>query len=278
MNIWDGFKRFLLFILFLVSLFRAINIRIEDIQTTLTAFPPTFFTERPILFLLSGFFLFLFITGLRHRNIPLTVLSTDIELMFDTADGSRVRITRIQRLRANRDDVTAYFQNLTVAGTGRIPREDIDFKIYGDPLNLLGWNITPTYTPKQGRYISGNEQAWEAIHTFNPPLPRFWYLFNLNTVTRTAKTLHIDQFKGNEESYEIQTPFYPHKKLTITVNFHPDRPPKVEECKALRIVANGVINDHLVHIDAGTDNREKLRLTIRGSRNQRHKIIWKYTI
>lgn len=52
---------------------------------------------------------YILITNWLYRNLPISVIWTRLDLHFDAADGSQVRIEREQALRANQPGVTAYF-------------------------------------------------------------------------------------------------------------------------------------------------------------------------
>jgi hypothetical protein len=175
--------------------------------------------------------LFFAYVEIRHRGIPLTAVETDITIVLETPRGDRATVTRTQRLRANHENVTGYSR--TVQSTGVIPSNSIEF------------NVDHCSRTKQKLEIDGSPQSWEVIHRFDP-IPRNLLKLGRNTVTRTEKFVVNDGFVEAEESYEMLVPpRYRHDRIRITVFFHPDNACDIEDCEALLISENGVVEVNL---------------------------------
>jgi hypothetical protein len=52
---------------------------------------------------------YILVTSWAYRNLPISVIWTRLDIHFENADGSRVRVQRQQTFRANQPGVTAYF-------------------------------------------------------------------------------------------------------------------------------------------------------------------------
>jgi hypothetical protein len=110
---------------------------------------------------------YILVTGWAYRNLPISVIWTKLDIHFDAADGSRVRIEREQALRANQPEVSAYFmQCRPTSENGRIPEASISGSVYCGNLNY------------QDRLdLHGNDaRGFEVMHLFGAALPFAWYM------------------------------------------------------------------------------------------------------
>lgn len=214
--------------------------------------------------LFAGFCFFTTYTSFRHRGIPLTAVSTDIELVMESPSGDRVRVNRTERLRANRDDVTGYIKKMWSEG-------DIN------PSDVI-CSVDHCEADKQMKYAEVDARGLELIHRF-PAIPRNILVLNTNTISRSETLVYTNAFTKDEESYEINMPpRYRHKRLKLTILFHRDRQCRLEDCKAIRINAHSVIDVPLAHVPA-TQGGSGVRMTIRHvHEGDRYRIYWKYPL
>lgn len=209
-------------------------------------------------FVVASFLFFTAYTEIRHRGIPLTAINTDIEVVYEDPLGKRVHVSRTQELRANREDVTGYLRVIWCEGA--LPTESVECSVsHADP-------------KQQSVQFDKGRKGTEVIHRF-PAIPRDLFRLGTNTVTRTERTLFVDAFTGEEESYEVGIPLhYHHRKLTVSVIFHPSRNCAVNSCKAIRISAHGVSDLPLTHVSG----RHGVRFEAKGIKGgERFRLMWK---
>lgn len=262
-DFWDSYKPLLFTVLSVYTFLEFVDFGTSDIVVIASFIGPFLTIDRIPFLVISLLFLYFAITTWRHRNTPLTVISTNIKLYYDEPDGSVVRLTSDRLIRANHRRVTAYYAGLKPGG-GRIPES-----------RMRWWIESNDYHPSEDiKYVGDETKGWEIIHGFNPPIPRKWYYLNLNKVKRCGEAIFLDCFTKKEEYYQISTLAYPHRKITVEIFFHPNRKPR--NWKAQRFLANGVEDEHLEYVPPDENGRARLRLTIKKSRNARHRITWNF--
>lgn len=246
-------------VLGLLTLAWALDVGIARIKGWAPIILAYVFSVRPLWLILAVLFFYFTYVNIRHRRVPLTVVSTDIKLTLNSPTGDRATLTRTQRIRANREDVTGYHRVLGVE-PGEIPKESIRF------------NIDHCTTEKQSIHFEGNPRRWELIHRFDP-IPRKLYCLGLNTVTRTETVVEVNAYTADEESYTMIIPeHYAHKRITLEISFHPGRACEFKNCEAMRSNNNGIVRMPLDDIPS-----TGVRLRIRNpSSGERFKITWKY--
>jgi hypothetical protein len=219
----------------------------------------------PTLFIGLAALLFWFTyVEIRHRHTPLTVVSGEVTLTLATPKGDDATLTRKQRIRANREDVTGYQRNFAVDPPGQIPFKEIAFDIgHCDAKDQR--KVVIAQAPDLSR--------WELMHSFDVPIPRNLFMLGLNTVERTETIVQRNAYTRDEESFEMRIPdHYRVKRFNISVHFHPERVCQITDCQAFVISANGVIKLLLNHIPP-----HGIMLKIRRpSPGERYRIIWKY--
>lgn len=209
-------------------------------------------------FALSLVCFFLVYTSLRHRGIPLTIVRTKVEVTFESADGRLARVTRTQKLRANREDVTGYFKQMWC--DGKLRADSLECSISHCDQHHQSFQVEPSGT------------GWELVHTFDP-IPQNVFLLNLNTVTRTERLVMEDAFLADEESYEIVIPQpYRHRHIELVINFHQDRPCLMTACRGTRISAHGVLQLPLL-----SEGPRGVKIVASNAYpGERFKIVWKW--
>jgi hypothetical protein len=208
--------------------------------------------------LLAGFLFFTAYTEIRHKGIPLTAVNTEIEVVYEDPLGKRVQVTRTQELRANREDVTGYLRLAWCDGSL--------------PVELAECSISHATAKDQWMEFDKNQKGTEVIHRF-PAIPRDLFRLGTNTVTRTERTIYLDAFPAEEETYEVEIPLhYHHRKLSVALVFHPSRTCAVKNCKAIRINAHGVTDLPLTHVRGG---KSGVRFDVKGiTGGERFRLIW----
>lgn len=199
-----------------------------------------------------------------YRKTPITVLENHIDIHYETPDGRRVRIDRKQRIRANRPGVNGYFLTLTV-DKGKIPKGSIRADI-------------EHLSPSQSRIrANGDEKRWDVWHIFDEPIPRTPFkIRNRHVVERTMSYLCLDAFTDSEEWYRInlQEGRYPHARLTLSLHFHPGRPPK--SCTASKIVAHGVLPMPVQLTPGGAQTGDRYTLSVRRAAKKDFEVRWTF--
>jgi hypothetical protein len=179
---------------------RVFEIQVGDVLMAAGAVLPYITGAKIGWFLLSAFFAYV---EIRHRHIPLTAVSTDIELMLESPSGDRATITRTQKLRANHENVTGFIRK--IVSTGTVPKDQVEFSISHCAAN------------RQKKEFDGTPSKWEVIHRFDP-IPRNLLLLGMNTVKRTESVRIYDGFCSADESYEIEVPaMYRHDRIQMMI-------------------------------------------------------------
>jgi hypothetical protein len=248
-------------------------------QILISLFDPTFTQEFLMKWLLMLAFLaacYTFIISIVYRNIPITVISTDITVTFLSGDFSEVHIYREQLLRANQPNVTAYFSSHTPSGRGQIPHAQITAAAYCDK---AGFQSDFEIFGEDGKKA-------ELFHMFLDGLPYKWYMplipiwflnneynklprfLRKNLVSRTNKVIYINEFNVEKPviDFAFITGRYHQHNITINLSFpHTPRPASL---RVMRIKNNGVIKispqikangDVLIH--SHTIRMETIRIT-----------------
>jgi hypothetical protein len=221
-------------------------------QLLISLFDPDWsigFFSRWLLVLLFLGTLYALIAARIYRDIPVTIVSTNIELRYLTPDGARGQVRRTQTLRANQRRVTAFFGvHYVTAPNGRIPRGDIHASAFSDT-GALGDTLD----------IHGSEtKSLEVIHMFGRPLPYAWFMplvpiwlirgdydnlfccFRRFLVQRTASAVYENEFNSERVMY-FASANYPSYNIVITLNFEGTAMPAQDQIKALQIKSPGVV-------------------------------------
>lgn len=211
------------------------------------------------------FFYFVYV-HIKHRNVPLTVTDCTVDVIFNTPSGDKVTIKRVQKIRANHDDITGYFRNMSGPEASSIEAEDGNCHIdHCDPGD------------QSFKAESGSRGEWRLIHRF-APIPRKLRYLGLNTVTREEKIVLRNAFMDQEEFYDVKIPeVYPHKKILLNIHFHADRPPIASTCRAIRINRNGIEDLMLKPIIGSSHGSSGTQLLIRGKPNETYRIDWTFS-
>ena len=238
----------------------AVDAGFEKLEKFATLASHYILVPRRLWLVLAVLFFYFAYVEIRHRRTPLVVLSTDMTLTLETVSGDRATLHRVQRIRAYQHNVTGLYRWFGVDQPGRIPKDKIECNISHDP------------DKKEPPYFEGNEQGWQFIHRF-PPIPRDLLRLGLNTIERTEAIVLLDAYTKPQEFFTlIISEHYQHKRVSVTVRFHPMRTCRLEDCEALRIHANGITKMALRHL-AANEVRLDIKNPIAG---ERFKIIWTY--
>jgi hypothetical protein len=100
----------------------------------------------------------------------------------------------------------------------------------------------------------------------------------LNTVERSEQVIFRDAFLENSEFYDLKIPErYPHKSIEITLHFHADRSPDIENVRAIKIHNNGVEEIKLtpVYNSPNTGGRG-VKVVIDGKPGENYRINWDF--
>lgn len=217
---------------------------------------------------------YILITGWLYRNLPLSVISTRLDIYFENPDGSSVRIDREQYLRANQPEVTAYYVSCRpTSPNGRIAEDSINCSVYCDGNNF-----------QNDLDLHGTEtRGFEVMHSFGRPLPyasympfiprwilnrepeRLFRLFRSKVVVRRMSLTYVNEFNVPKPSMSFIAATYPHYNITISIHFPPNH--NNRNLRARRIKTNGVVEmqwrrrENVCHIFIDRLENETLRIT-----------------
>jgi len=186
----------------------------------------------------------------RYRRNPITLITSSLVLELDEPSGGVATLTRVQRFRVNKPDVSAYYQNSTPSNPGaKIPRESIELSA-----NSIGG--TPLTFEKKVYGRSGN--GVEVIQDFTIPLPYSWLLkhvpvwflsieglrrvpyFKDLVLEREATAKYEGEYDCEEPYIELQAGMYAHSNVSVTIKMPDACAPNIDEFEAIRIQANGI--------------------------------------
>ncbi len=236
------------------------------------------FVSRWLIVLLFLASLYAIIVGRVYRRVPITVLSSAIEIKYLSPDGSRVLLRKEQTLRANQRNVTAIFNShATTSSQGRMPKDSVNVSIYADAVTL-----------DDRKEIYGQEsRSLEVIHIFGKPLPYAWFmpvipiwllsadydhiprLFRKYVVRRTNSVIYENEFNF-EPVMRFTTEAYPTFNVVITIDFSLTNMPPRQEVRAMRMKNHGVTIVAPEYIST----EKKLVFRLNEMRNERLLITW----
>jgi hypothetical protein len=223
--------------------------------------------------------LYAIVVGMIYRKIPITTLSSKIQLTYLDKDGKKVEIRRDQILRANQRHVTAFFTtHSATAPTGKLSRADISMSTY-----WVGGNLNDRFE------MSGTDKRIEVIHIFGRPLPYAWfmplvplwflrgeyhsipYIFRRFTISRRSRVVYEDEFTA-DRTMEFQADAYPVNNFLVCLDFSKTELPSKDKIIGRRIKNHGVI-----HIDPEyIPSDKKVIFRVDNLQNERLKVSWEF--
>jgi hypothetical protein len=189
-----------------------------------------------------------------YHNLPITVVKTSIQVNV-SKDFSKAAMSRVQLLRANQSNVSAYFTAVTPNATsGMVPEDGITMEAY-----CHGQTINSTFD------LNGSEQSgFEVIHDFGCHIPYRWFMplfpasiykgdvdglvgfIRNNIVTRRQSAVYIDEFNTLKPRMDFVARNYPGHNISVTINFEDRIPPSFY---TKHIKNSGVVNGGFEKID-----------------------------
>jgi hypothetical protein len=185
----------------------------------------------------------------RHRNSPLTLLSTSISLRF-SQNGKKCTTRRVQRFRANRPGVRAYYMKIsTEAPKATMPRNELEVSLGGNPANKNGVALK----------TFGNPRSWELVCEYETDLPYSWFLpfipgfclrgtldgkpnvFKRFITEHRIRSVTLDEYDQPTNRYQIVASRYDHQSIAIELDFSDDAwKPDKDHIQAIRRLSNAV--------------------------------------
>ena len=250
----------------LFSVSRVVDLTFQDAAVAGAAIAYLLMSQKVIWVVLAAAAFFFSLVEWLHKNTPLTIASTHMELFIESPDGRDARVVRTQEIRPNREDVTGYqakFWADPAVDNASIPEDSI--KMHVD-------HCLPN--EQDHMIVSGTEKRWEVIHRFKP-IPMPFYKLGLNKVRRVERYRFLNSYSGEVEWYDaLVLNMYRYKKLQLTVYFHNTNPCPIEKCKGYWIARHGVVELNVGQI-VGENGRLGVRLTIdRPVRGDTYRILW----
>jgi hypothetical protein len=236
-----------------------VHVTLTDIAAT-RAFQAL--TTHPILSALGSLILYFAYVEIRHRRVPITVTSLNIELAMKSESGDEAVLTRRQEILANHENVTGYLRS--ISGDGTIPWDAVECQSDHCP------------SARQAKLvIDKSDNRVEFIHRFDP-IPRriLWP----KKIIRTETIIQRYSYTKPKETFTLTVPaHYRARRVTITIFFHANRACRHNDCEAMKIRADGATELPLEHVPASHGNGPGVRLTIRRPKpGERYLIGWTY--
>jgi hypothetical protein len=216
---------------------------------------------------------YILITSWAYRNLPISVIWTNLDIHFENDDGSRIRFEREQALRANQPGVTAYFMHCRpTAPSGKIPEASIKGSVFCNGMKY-----------RDQIELHGNEtRGYEVTHDFGAALPYAWYMplipmsllnsdpeklsswLKRNVPVKRMTVVYLNEFNIDRPTMSFTASIYTQHNIRITMHRPPNRIPNL---KIRRIKSNGVVDvawrdqDHSTVIFLDRLQNETLRIT-----------------
>jgi hypothetical protein len=250
-------------VLTVLALGRVFDITVGDVASAVRGLWPYVRVAKIGWLIVAVAFAYFTIVNIRHRGVPLSVVSSDITLVLDTREGDVATLSRVQRIRANREDVTGFMKEMRMSA-GSVQPADIQCFV--------------SHTDKQEIHLRGSPQNRMLIHEFDA-IPRNLLRFGRNTIERKEIITARNAFMGTDEYIsETVRPEYRHGRLRMRVIFHRERTCNLSDCKAFRISKNGLVRMRLTPLEPGVHGAGRgVELDIRRpGPGERFEIHWRY--
>ena len=183
--------------------------------------------ENLLLLLLIVVSVYAFLRSVKKPEWPIEVLSTKVSITVDPTDHSKYKVFTEQYLRANRPDVSAYYNKVVPSPNGEI-FENISTSIDG-----YGGTVIEQ-EPDSPLRIGTVKSGWDCIQVFKQPLPFPFYaplvpsfmlakqepqrmssLLRQMVVRRTTTVNFKDDPDIRLQYHQIVSQRYPHRNITI---------------------------------------------------------------
>jgi hypothetical protein len=188
--------------------------------------------DRLLFLFVLGFASILIFESIVNRNRPITVLGTDLRVEFLDADGTDVRLSRIQYLRANHPNVTAYYMEFSTQFGGTIPQNTLQLDA------VAGTNVRLRNHPDIPPTVSNTRL--EVSHIFDDGMPfTIWNMlipeFILRIIVRNnwripkfvvrrEVSIHVaEEHKKNDTYYQATVERYRQRDVKLTITFNQRR-------------------------------------------------------
>lgn len=198
----------------------------------------------------------------RHRGIPITAISTEVDLILEDSLGKTATLVRRQKLRAHQNDVVGYHR--CIAAEGSIKTAEMMF------------TVSHCSQSEQSIHLDERAGKLDIVHRFKPIVVNPWML-GLNTIRREESVQICNGFCSEDEHYELEiNERYRHKKIRLTVYFPPGTDQVVvSSCKALRISDNGLTEVGTFAVPQQPGRGPGVRVDIKNPRaGDRFRISW----
>ena len=205
-----------------------IDVLISWLGTTIAWLSQNVTTQNILMVLLIILGILAYVRYRRYRDVPLTILSTDIQVEIDDINDNKITVTRRQIIRPRHPNITAIYTKLTPSYGGEIPKHGVSGGLENDPCNLEN-NIEKIGSPKS---------AWDCMHMVRPSLPFPWYTYFIAdrmiarppwdsrskiirkcAVQRRMRVVHLDpeDSESDEQYYQITADRYLQNALSLTL-------------------------------------------------------------
>lgn len=206
------------------------NLKIVWQWIVTTAIPwivPLLTLENLLLLLLIVVSVYAFLRSVKKPEAPIEVLSTKVSITVDPTDHSKYKVFTEQYLRANRPDVSAYYNKFVPSPNGEV------FKNISTSIDGYGRTVIEQ-EPDSPLQIGTKKSGWDCIQVFKQPLPYPFYaplvpsfmlakqepqrmssLLRRLVVRRTTTVDFKDDPNIRIRYHQIVSQRYPHRNITI---------------------------------------------------------------
>ncbi len=205
-----------------------------------------------------------------HQRVPMTIMRTVIDIKL-SADFREAKFHRIQTVRANLPNVTAFFSSTSPSTlSGYV--SDVKMRAY-----CLGAHLNDVV-----EIFDAHTRGFESIHSFGRKLRQRWFMLlvpsyflnndieNLpkflrdNLTKRVTSYCYHDEFNGPKPYLDFAAQDYPQHHLKISIHFAGGVP---DTLKVRRLTIYGVTDvsfeadDHTVSVYVETLHKERIRIS-----------------
>ncbi len=192
---------------------------------------PLLTLENLLLLLLILVSTYAFLRSVKKPRAPIEVLSTNISITVDRDDHSKYTVFTEQYLRANRPEVSAYYNNFSPSPNGEV------FRNISTSIDGYGGTVIEQ-EPDSPLQVGTEKSGWDCIQVFEQPLPYPFYAplvpsFMLakqepqrmsallkRMVVRRTTTVHFKDDVNVKTRYQtISARRYPQRDITISLAF-----------------------------------------------------------
>lgn len=190
-----------------------------------------------------------------------------VRLVFDTADGSIVRLIRASKELPARANVVRFIRSVrTITPQGRIPSTGLRTKV-----SATGYEGQVT------THLTGDDAfGWDVVGELSYPLPYRWFYpfipdwLRRDEITKVEEVTFRDEFCDNNGSFQLSVDDNLKIPFSVTIAFHPDRIPSAVHAYVIR-------HNYLVPLSVQLENDRDYQIRVaKLRRGSKVRIAWEF--